>query len=631
MAKKTHGGKLTSSAEGSSQHDYFIIDDESIQDPMVKDKVFCPVVDGDVKSHGLNPRDYKIFPKEMFDPPSQITLIPRSEWKDRIKDMADTKSRISDIMVAHDVPCLDQDGVGYCATADTEVLTEKGWVPYPDYNWTDLLATVNPLTHRLEFQQPFEKHVYEYDGEMIYSTNRRLDFGVTPDHQMYVRKWDEAKRTLSDRYSFVRAADLGWYAGLLAAPSGWLGTELVEVEVPGDRRYDGDDFFAMLGLVVSDGFAASYPRSGDLVSFASFRPECREAIVALAARAGFREQPSRPGVWNRWGANALVQWLFANCYTGGGRKAHHKRIPDVVKCASTRQIKLFLQWFDDRSRDGRSFYSVSKRLIDDLQELHLRIGRRGTITKRPPRQSVFDGKTIRSSGEYTLTVAEMDNLCLDRKKHVETDRYKGLVYCAAVPNHTLLTRRNGSILISSNCWAHSTTGALMAARALANEKTIPLSAFAVAATIKKGRDEGGWCGLSAKFARERGIPSQEAWPQGDRDYRKHDTAAVWADAAKHKILEEWTDLTRDVYDTNLTFDQLATALLSRQPGPGDFNWWSHSILLCDLVEVEAGSYGLNIRNSWSKSWGDNGFGILRGQKAIPDSALSVRVTGASLT
>lgn len=178
------------------------------------------------------------------------------------------------------------------------------------------------------------------------------------------------------------------------------------------------------------------------------------------------------------------------------------------------------------------------------------------------------------------------------------------------------------------CWAHSVTHTVMMVRAVNNQKYVPLSAFAVAAIIKGGRDEGGWCGLSAKFAREVGIPSQTLWPQGSRKLSL-DTPEMRANASLHKITEDWVDLTRQVYDQDLTFDQLATCLLNRIPCAVDFNWWSHSVCALDLVEVEPGSFGVRILNSWSDSWSDRGMGVLRGQQAIPDGAVATRVVPAS--
>lgn len=176
------------------------------------------------------------------------------------------------------------------------------------------------------------------------------------------------------------------------------------------------------------------------------------------------------------------------------------------------------------------------------------------------------------------------------------------------------------------CWAHSTVHCVQMVRKVNGSPYVPLSAYMVAAIIKRGRDEGGWCGLSAKFLREVGVCSQDLWPQGDRDTRR-DTPEVRADAAKYKVTEEWTDLTRDVYDQNLTFDQLMTCLLNRVPCAVDFNHWAHSVCALDLVEVESGSFGIRILNSWSDRWGDRGFGVLRGRKAIPDGALAIRVVG----
>lgn len=612
-------------------HDYPIIND----DPATTDTANPLGV-----SKGYVERDYKLYPAEMFDAPTDMELIPRSEWDARIDEQEAAKSSLEHLYLRNGTPAfpnLDQDGNGYCVTADTEVLTERGWVAYPEYNWRDPLATVNPVTHNLEFQAPFQKHIYEYDGPIVCSTNRRIDFAVTPDHQMYVRKWDERKRTLSSQYSFVRAADIGWYAGLLHAPSGWLGTDLVEVEIPGDRRYDGDDFIAMLGLIVSDGYAggAGGSRQGkgtrNWVSFASFREESRAAIEALAARIGFHESPSRRGVWMRYDAGHLAEWIRQNCYTSPSLRAQAKRTPEIIKCASVRQIKEFLHWFDDRSRNGTWFYSASKRLADDIQELLLRIGKRGSVTSVPPKTSYLNGVAINGRGGFQVYVSDTERLCLDRKKHIETDHYKGLVYCAAVPNHTLLTRRNGSVLVSSNCWTYSTGHALMLQRLRDNQPLVRLNPHATAAIIKGGRDEGGWSGLSAKFAREVGYAEEGTgsgqWPLHSRNL-KYDTPELRANMAKHKVVEDYVDLTRSVYDQNLTFDQLATQLLLNNPCPVDFNWWSHAICAVRLVRVERGSYGILILNSWS-GWGRFGLGVLQGSKSIPDGALCVRTSTIS--
>jgi hypothetical protein len=180
------------------------------------------------------------------------------------------------------------------------------------------------------------------------------------------------------------------------------------------------------------------------------------------------------------------------------------------------------------------------------------------------------------------------------------------------------------------CWAHSVTGTVMMSRMVSNEPYVPLSAYAVAATIKKGRDEGGWCGLSAQFLRTKGVMPQSVWPQGDyRNPRKYDTPENWARAAQFKTTGEYVDLTRDVYDQNLTLDMIDSLGLMGMPMAWDFNWWGHSVMGLDAVFPEAGSVARQGRNSWGDSWQNGGWFVLRGSKAVPDSALCIYMAVAS--
>lgn len=178
------------------------------------------------------------------------------------------------------------------------------------------------------------------------------------------------------------------------------------------------------------------------------------------------------------------------------------------------------------------------------------------------------------------------------------------------------------------CWAYSTGGCTIALRAMQGQPYVKLNPHSVAAVVKNGRDEGGWCGLSLKYLREVGIASEEFWPVHSRDVRNN-TAACIANKNLHKVTGEWADLTRSEYDQNLTFDQLATCLLLNVPCATDFNWWSHSVMACDLVEVSSNNFGIRIRNSWTDSYGDKGFAVLQGSKCIPNGAVGLRVTGGT--
>jgi hypothetical protein len=177
------------------------------------------------------------------------------------------------------------------------------------------------------------------------------------------------------------------------------------------------------------------------------------------------------------------------------------------------------------------------------------------------------------------------------------------------------------------CWAYSTGNATMLDRCARNLPYVRLNPHAVAAIIKRGADQGGWCGLSAAFLREVGIPTEQFWKVHSRDI-KQDTPEMRANAALHKTLEDWIDLTASVYDVDMSEQQRNTCLLSNIPVPMDFDEWGHSICGGRLVEVERGYFRPRILNSWL-GWGDNGWGtIARGWTV--DSCLAIRSTGASV-
>lgn len=174
------------------------------------------------------------------------------------------------------------------------------------------------------------------------------------------------------------------------------------------------------------------------------------------------------------------------------------------------------------------------------------------------------------------------------------------------------------------CWAHSSTNAAMVARAAANMPYVALSAYMVAAFANNYRKSGGWCGQSAKTIADIGVCTQKFWPQ--QQYSKRlDTPEMRANAALHKITEEWRDLARPIHGQRMTVAQVNTCALNNQPQALDFNWWRHSVCGLSIVIVEPGSIGRVILNSH----GGDGIKILRGSKAVPSGAIAIKAVRAS--
>src|SRR5688572_26335126 len=67
--------------------------------------------------YGYVPRDYVKSPERLFDPPSEIELIPESEWDARYDEDEKNESSLEHIFLRGGKPAwvnLDQNGDGHC-------------------------------------------------------------------------------------------------------------------------------------------------------------------------------------------------------------------------------------------------------------------------------------------------------------------------------------------------------------------------------------------------------------------------------------------------------------------------------------------------------------------------------------
>jgi len=77
----------------------------------------------------------------------------------------------------------------YCHDSETEVLTDHGFMsPYDARSKGYKLGTVNPKIGHLEYHSPIEWNFTGYKGKLHLFEGNRLNFAVTPNHEMWMRK-----------------------------------------------------------------------------------------------------------------------------------------------------------------------------------------------------------------------------------------------------------------------------------------------------------------------------------------------------------------------------------------------------------------------------------------------------------
>ena len=77
-----------------------------------------------------------------------------------------------------------------CYDDSTEVLTTGGWKPWPKVDGSEIFGTLNPVNGELEYQKATQVFHGEYRGPMYRVRSEQVDLLVTPNHRMWVQRYD---------------------------------------------------------------------------------------------------------------------------------------------------------------------------------------------------------------------------------------------------------------------------------------------------------------------------------------------------------------------------------------------------------------------------------------------------------
>jgi hypothetical protein len=544
-------------------------------------------------------------------------------------------------------PVYNQSDLGSCHDDKTEVLTDHGFKLFSQLDGSERLATVNPETAELFFEVPVRLVRFPYTGEMHCVANRSLNFRVTPDHKMLVRKWDESKRTLSESYEFVAAKDIGWYAGLMNRVE-WKGELQSDTyTLPGvahkqkEQREPKDiplkSWVRFLGLYLAEGTMLKRDQRQGKVSYKIQIAAAKEREKAIVRQTLAEIGVSALELADRFTfQNRRIYEAIAS-YGLEGVKAGRKFVPSFLFRLSAEMISEFLAGHfagDGSEQYGvRAHYTSSAKLAADLQALIFMSGNETRMSVRQRRSSMTaDGsQVIGTLPEHRISVCEQKNLSIERSRVWFTEEYDGEVFCAEVPTyHTLVTRREGKILISGNCTANA-IGAALQFDELKQKEANPFQPSRLFIYYNErvmentvNSDSGARIRDGIKSVAKTGYCPETEWLYDITKFAVRPPAICYQDAKKYKALSYQRVMQSlsqmkgclaagtpfvagfSVYESirnaevektgNIPLPQQKEALLG-----------GHAIL---IVGYDDTKQVFNLRNSWGDGWGDGGYGTL---------------------
>jgi len=344
---------------------------------------------------------------------------------------------------------FDDDKGPNCYSEDTEILTEDGWKTFDKVKNEEKVAVVDPYTKMINFEKPMKIYWQPYKGKMINFKNRLVDLLVTPNHRMLLQERKGKKRMLIEEAKNYRGERYILQAGK------WMGHNfdyfiLPEYDYKFDRKLapkkiSFDDWVRFLGVYLSEGFVIKnrvyIVQSKDSPYFNEFV----SILKQLPFRFSYRETDSKFRINSVQLAKYLKQ--FGNSY--------EKYVPPYVKNAKPETIKEFLKSFclgdGDVHFQMRRFHTSSKRMVDNLQEMFVKIGIAGTITvdKRSKMLNPLNKKLYPANPVYSIKERKKDKTSI-RRKHVKWVDYEGYIGCVTVSTGFVIIRRNNRVAVCGN-------------------------------------------------------------------------------------------------------------------------------------------------------------------------------------
>lgn len=346
----------------------------------------------------------------------------------------------------------------------TEILTKQGWKFLREICKPVEIAYLDTKTGELQYTPPILIRKKYYCGKMCKIKTKTIDICITPTQKLYIafRPSTIEERRLTKRTNFQNgiAKNIFGKCYYLKRDLKWNAKEVDEFNIPNTKFIIPMDLWLeFLGYYLSEGSAfitcdrhrVSMPQ---IKENERFYEVCKQ--VAQYCNVTGKRDKDRYVI----GCKGLTQYLmqFGHSY--------NKYIDIYYKQLNNRQLKILLKALivgDGRiiktlKSEAYSYYTVSKQLANDVQEIAVKCGYVANITSRKARtQKCRNGI---AKGNYELyeviittkqTTPEVNNSrCknkMNKEMHENIIQYKGYVYFCDNPNYILYIKRNGK-----TCW-----------------------------------------------------------------------------------------------------------------------------------------------------------------------------------
>ncbi|WP_125613246.1 LAGLIDADG family homing endonuclease [Actinomadura sp. WAC 06369] len=361
----------------------------------------------------------------------------------------------------------------------TAVLTDRGWVPWPEIDGREALGAVDPVSGALEYQQPLAFSHREYRGRLYRVRSEQVDLLVGDETLLWILRHDtRAARRGEQPFGLETPRALHHKRVRYDKTAKWLSGTDADVEIQGTsrswvrggrrctRKYPGATFpvgpFAkFLGYYLAEGSV-----NGHQIALAQNRGPVLDEMVGTIRAMGLPTY-----VPNSGNGGVRTQCVALRDFLAELGHAPDKRVPPVVHGWTPEILRIFLSAMvvgdgSTHPKTGhRVIYTASPLLADALQVLAIKAGISANVRiddRTGMRRVMPNGQSFHNlrPGYIVSLLSKRNRPLVNHGRghssrywnsagyHDEYQEYEGGIHCASVPHGLLLVRRNGKVVVS---------------------------------------------------------------------------------------------------------------------------------------------------------------------------------------
>jgi len=362
-------------------------------------------------------------------------------------------------------------GDKYCIpkTAEAEVLTNKGWKKIEDITMDDEIATLDRHKY-LKYEKPVDVYNFKYNGKIYKLRSQLVDFDVTMDHELYVRKRDKKE------FEFVQAKDIMGKRYNLKKDCINTNPDVATFDLIEGISLDMNKWLKYFGIWMAEGWANTYNEGTSSVCYQTTicqtKPRVCEKIKEIITELNYKycehDNNEKITISNK----PLAQYM-SKLSVG----ALNKSLPDWVWNLSQNQSRILLEHLimGDGTTSKQSgsvcYYTSSKKLANDIMKLSIHAGWSASIKLNRPAGTEYniEGRTGTTNADaLCVGIVKSKNEPQINHGHINTQNgqseetydYEGDVYCLEVPSHVFMMRQNNKNVWIGNCSRHGQKGTI---------------------------------------------------------------------------------------------------------------------------------------------------------------------------